>query len=307
VLVGAAGSGACVLALIRRPAPALDRSQLYVNGDRARSAAYVQELARQGVRGLFVTVDAPQLGRREKDMRNKFKAGKAAEQRATDAIARDSGVARAISSFIDPSFSWSDLGWLMGLSSMPVYLKGVQCAEDAVLALRAGCAGVVLSNHGGRQLDASRSSLEVLNEVMPALRSEPGYRKDKFEVYIDGGVRRGADVFKALALGAAGVGLGRPTLYALASYGQQGIERLLQGMKEELEMVMQLMGTVSVSEISQKHVITADLASHISATPPDFLSVTSYEPLQTQAQRVGYGTRRVNRGMGGGSASKAKL
>ena len=269
-------------------------SQLYVNSDRQRTKAYVEELHQRGVKALFVTVDAPQLGRREKDMRNKFKVGKAAEQSESEAAAdRDRGVARAISTFIDPSLSWKDLAWLQALSPMPVYLKGVQCAEDAVLALRAKCAGVVLSNHGGRQLDASRSALEVLDEVMPALRAEPGYSRAAFEVFIDGGVRRGADVFKALAMGAAGVGVGRPVLYSLAAFGQPGVERMLHVLKEELEMVMQLMGTRSVADIGSRHVITKDLASHMSATPRDFLSERTYERLQTQAERAGFAKPRL--------------
>ena len=267
-------------------------SQLYVNADRQRTAEYVAKLEREGVRALFVTVDAPQLGRREKDMRNKFTSQKSDVQR-DDSVRRDEGVTRAISSFIDPSLNWDDLSWLMSLSKMPVFLKGVQCGEDAVLAFRRGCAGVVLSNHGGRQLDASRSSIECLAEVMPALRAERGYSPDRFFVYIDGGVRRGADVFKAIAMGARAVGIGRPVLYALAGYGQAGIERLIRIYRDELEMAMRLMGTPALKDASPAHVITRDLASHSTPAPRDFLAESTYEPLQTQMERVG-GPARVH-------------
>jgi len=270
---------------VRAPGQAVF-SQLYVNADRERTREYVQRLERAGVRALFVTVDAPQLGRREKDMRNNFTSAKSDVQRGED-VRRDEGVTRAISSFIDPGLCWDDLGWLMGLSRMPLFLKGVQCAEDAVLAFRRGCRGVVLSNHGGRQLDASRSAIECLAEVMPALRAEPGYSRDRFHVYVDGGVRRGADVFKAVAMGATAVGVGRPVLYALAGYGQPGIERLVRVLRDELEMTMRLMGTPRLADASDAHVITRDLATHVTPTPRDFLAETTYEPLQTQTQRAG--------------------
>merc|ERR1711871_242076 len=139
--------------------------QLYVNGDRSRSQEYVERLERGGCKALFITVDAPQLGRREKDMRNKFR-GKGTDVQKGDATNRDQGVARAISSYIDPSLCWEDLSFFRGITQMPIVLKGVQCAADAVLALEVGCAGVVLSNHGGRQLDTARSSIEILPGVI---------------------------------------------------------------------------------------------------------------------------------------------
>lgn len=131
-------------------------------------------------------------------------------------VDRDSGAARAISKFIDPSLCWDDVAWFKSITKMPIIIKGIQTPEDAVLAAKYGCQGVVLSNHGGRQLDFSPSSIEILAEVMEALKREnldgPG-----FEVYIDGGIRRGSDIFKAIALGAKGVGIGRPCLVSVLS------------------------------------------------------------------------------------------
>lgn len=187
--------------------------QLYVNKDREITKKIVQHAERRGVRGLFITVDAPQLGRREKDMRQKFaeeEHGSSVQKQAGDKVQSNQGAARAISSFIDPGLSWADLDWFKSITKMPICLKGVQCWEDAVLAAEAGCAAVVLSNHGGRQLDLARSGIDILGEVMPELRKR-GLDK-KMEVYIDGGVRRAADVIKAVAMGAKGVSNPLPTL-----------------------------------------------------------------------------------------------
>lgn len=111
---------------------------------------------------------------------------------------------------------------------VPIILKGVQCWEDAVLAAECGCAGIVLSNHGGRQLDTARSGIEVLEEVVSALRERGLFPNPNFEIYVDGGVRRATDVLKAVAMGATAVGVGRPFIYAYSAYGQEGVEAALQ-------------------------------------------------------------------------------
>lgn len=186
--------------------------QLYVNSDREITRQFVQHAEKRGIKGLFVTVDAPQLGRREKDMRVKY-ADEAPTEMEDSGVARDQGAARYISTFIDPSLSWSDVDWLKSITKMPILLKGVQTADDAVIAARHGLQGIVLSNHGGRQLDFAPSGIEILAEVMDRLRAE-GLDKN-FEVYVDGGIRRGSDIFKAVALGATGVGIGRPALVCI--------------------------------------------------------------------------------------------
>ena len=112
--------------------------------------------------------------------------------------------------------------------AVPIILKGISTAEDAILAYEAGVQGIVLSNHGGRQLDTARSGLEVLVEVVPALRARGYFPDPNFEIFVDGGVRRASDVLKALALGAKAVGVGRPFLYAFCSYGQDGVEKAIQ-------------------------------------------------------------------------------
>lgn len=255
--------------------------QLYVNTDREITKKIVQYAEKRGCKGLFITVDAPQLGRREKDMRSKFTdpGTKVQEGQETD---NSQGAARAISSFIDPALSWADIPWFQSITKMPIIIKGVQRVEDVLLAVEHGCQGVVLSNHGGRQLEFSRSAIEVLAETMPVLR-ERGLQ-DKIEVYIDGGVRRGTDILKALCLGARGVGIGRPFLYAMSAYGQPGVERAMQLLKDELEMNMRLIGCNRIDELHPGLLDVRSLYSH-SAPHVDNLSNTAYEPLAVPSQR----------------------
>ncbi|VUC22021.1 unnamed protein product [Clonostachys rosea] len=255
--------------------------QLYVNKDRKITQRIVQYAEERGCKALFITVDAPQLGRREKDMRSKFTdpGTNVQEGQETD---NSQGAARAISSFIDPSLSWKDIPWFQSITKMPIIIKGVQRVEDVIKAVEAGCQGVVLSNHGGRQLEFARSGIEILAETMPVLR-ELGLQ-DKIEIYIDGGVRRATDVLKAICLGAKGVGIGRPFLYAMSAYGQPGVERAMQLLKDEMEMNMRLLGCNKIEELNSSLLDTRALFTHTS-TPPDQLFGSVYEPLATPAQR----------------------
>lgn len=190
----------------------------------------MEHAEKRGIKGLFITVDAPQLGRREKDMRSKFSdVGSNVQATGGDNVDRSQGAARAISSFIDPGLSWKDIPWFRSITSMPIILKGVQRVEDVLKAIETGCQGVVLSNHGGRQLDTARSGIEVLAEVMPILRAQG--LENKIEIYVDGGVRRATDIIKAVCLGAKGVGIGRPFLYAMSAYGLPGVDRAMQLLK----------------------------------------------------------------------------
>ena len=190
---------------------------------------------------------------------------------------RSQGAARAISSFIDPSLNWSDIAWFKSITSMPIVLKGIQSGEDAVMAAQHGVAGIVLSNHGGRQLDTSRSGIEVLEEVMNSVRAAGLERK--MEIFVDGGIRRGTDIFKALALGAKGVGIGRPFLYAMSAYGVPGVERAIDILTDELEVTMRLMGCPSLSDIKRNMVITNSLGSHSGVAPEDALTRQTYQTL----------------------------
>lgn len=254
--------------------------QLYVNKDRSITKRIIEHAEARGCKGLFITVDAPQLGRREKDMRSKFSdVGSNVQSSGGDSVDRSQGAARAISSFIDPSLSWKDIPWFQSVTKMPIVLKGVQCVEDVLRAVEAGVQGVVLSNHGGRQLDTAPSGVEVLAQVMPVLR-ERGW-EDKIEIFIDGGIRRATDILKAICLGAKGVGIGRPFLYAMSAYGQPGVDRAMQLLKDELEMNMRLIGAQTVEDLNPSMVDVRGLVGGHSATvPSDTLSLGAYDPLQ---------------------------
>ncbi|KAI0154936.1 FMN-dependent dehydrogenase-domain-containing protein [Xylariaceae sp. FL1272] len=250
--------------------------QLYVNSDRKITEKIVRHAEARGCKGLFITVDAPQLGRREKDMRSKFVDQGSNVQSGQDTD-NSQGAARAISSFIDPALSWDDIPWFKSITKMPVVLKGVQRVEDVVKAAELGVDGVVLSNHGGRQLDFARSGIEVLAETMPVLRSMG--LENKLEVFVDGGVRRATDILKALCLGAKGVGIGRPFLYAMSAYGLDGVDKAMQLLREELEMNMRLIGCASVEELNPSLVDTSNLSAHVTGVPVDSLGHRVYDPL----------------------------
>jgi L-lactate dehydrogenase (cytochrome) len=252
--------------------------QLYVNKDREITRKIVEHAEKRGCKGLFITVDAPQLGRREKDMRSKFSDPGSNVQGGGDDIDRTQGAARAISSFIDPALSWKDIPWFKSITRMPIVLKGVQCVEDVLRAVEAGCDGVVLSNHGGRQLETARSGIEVLAEVMPALR-ERGWEK-RIEVFVDGGVRRATDILKALCLGATGIGIGRPFLYAMSAYGIDGVDRAMQLLRDEMEMNMRLIGAPSVADLNPSLLDTRGLLGGHSVVPSDTLGLGAYDPLE---------------------------
>jgi L-lactate dehydrogenase (cytochrome) len=252
--------------------------QLYVNSDRAVTERIVKHASERGCKGLFITVDAPLLGRREKDMRSKFDdVGSNVQNTGGSNVDRSQGAARAISSFIDPSLNWNDIPWFKSITNMPIVLKGVQRVEDVLRAIEAGVDGVVLSNHGGRQLDFARSGIEVLAEVMPVLRERQW--EDRIEIYVDGGIRRATDILKALCLGAKGVGIGRPFLYAMSAYGLPGVDRAMQLLKDEMEMNMRLIGCSRIDQLNLTLLDTRALNQHTTLVPTDTLGHNVYDPL----------------------------
>jgi 4-hydroxymandelate oxidase len=223
--------------------------QLYVYKDRGATAALVERARDAGCRALVLTVDAPLLGRRERDVRNRFRLPEGlqvenvlpAGQRLP-AAAADSGLAAYFASLLDPSLSWKDLEWLASLSDLPIFIKGVVREDDARRAVDHGAAGVVVSNHGGRQLDTAPATIDVVGDVAAAVG-------DSLEVLLDGGVRRGTDVVKALARGARAVLLGRPLLWGLAWRGEEGVRRVLGLLREEVDLALALCGASSPAEL----------------------------------------------------------
>lgn len=224
--------------------------QLYVYKDRAATAALVQRAEAAGCRALVLTVDAPLLGRRERDVRNGFHLPPGLEAKNLHAAgyqtlapsAGESGLSAYFASLLDPHLSWDDVSWLREQTSLPVVVKGLVRGDDAELALAAGAAGVVVSNHGGRQLDTAPATLDCLEEVVDAVSG-------RAEVILDGGIRRGTDVLKALALGARAVLLGRPVLWGLGARGEAGVDHVLELLAAELDQALALCGCSSLAEV----------------------------------------------------------
>lgn len=227
--------------------------QLYVYKDRAKTLALIRRAKDLGFSALVITVDAPTVGKRLRDVRTKMRAAGA----NTVVL---SSAPRAGSSSFDESLTWSDLDWFQQVSDLPVLLKGVQCGADAVRAKECGMAGIIVSNHGGRNLDGCRPTLRILAEVTAAVgRSTVSTRAAPFEVLVDGGIREGGDIIKALALGATAVGIGRPAIYGLAAFGQAGVEKVVDLLHDELLTAMKLMGLPSVDDISPGCIEAADV------------------------------------------------
>jgi len=159
-----------------------------------------------------------------------------------------SAFAQYVANLLDPSISWEDVEWLKSVSPLPLVVKGIMTAEDAVLAVEHGVAGIVVSNHGGRQLDSTLGSLDALPDVVAAVRG-------RIEIYLDGGIRRGTDVLKALALGANAVLVGRPVLWGLALGGAEGVQAVLGQLRTELDTAMALVGRATVKDIDASLVV----------------------------------------------------
>lgn len=226
--------------------------QLYVYRDRGVTEDLVHRAVRAGYRALVLTVDAPLAGRREKDERNRFALPPglriANVQRPGFASLpggeNGSGLAQYVENLLDSSLTWRELRWLESISPLPVVVKGILTAEDAALAVENGAAAIVVSNHGGRQLDGTLGTLDALAEVVEAVHG-------RAEVYLDGGIRRGTDVLKALALGARAVLLGRPVLWGLALGGADGVQAVLERLAKELDVAMALSGRPTIASIDR--------------------------------------------------------
>ncbi|TVU41392.1 hypothetical protein EJB05_14907, partial [Eragrostis curvula] len=236
--------------------PGIRFFQLYVYKDRKVVEQLVRRAERAGFKAIALTVDTPRLGRREADIKNRFVLPPNLTLKNFEGLnlgkmdqAADSGLASYVAGQIDRTLSWKDVKWLQSITTMPILVKGVITAEDTRLAVENGAAGIIVSNHGARQLDYVPATISALEEVVQAARGQ-------IPVFLDGGVRRGTDVFKALALGAAGVFIGRPVVMALAVEGEAGVRNLLRMVREEFELTMALSGCTSLADITRNHVVT---------------------------------------------------
>jgi 4-hydroxymandelate oxidase len=225
--------------------------QLYVYKDRAISEALIRRTETAGYQALVLTVDAPRLGNREHVRRRGFTlpagmsranfvqdAGQASKQFQPGT----SGLANHANAHFDETLTWEAIDWLRSVTSLPIVVKGILRADDAKLAVAHGVDAIMVSNHGGRQLDSAVATLDALPEIVAAVDGA-------CEVYLDGGIRRGTDVLKALALGARAVLIGRPVIWGLATRGATGVNHVLQIVREELELAMILSGYHTLTAI----------------------------------------------------------
>lgn len=244
--------------------------QLYLNKDRQKSAELLSKMRSLGMIAVFLTVDAAGRGKRESDER--LRVDEIIENPVTGekAVAdrKGGGLTRMMGSYIDQSMTWDDLPWIRRHTDLPIILKGITTAADAKLAMKHGADGILLSNHGGRNLDFAPPSILVLLEM----HKQCPEVFDKMDVFVDGGFRRGGDILKALCLGARAVGIGRTFLYSL-HYGQEGAEHLVEReyclislsmltlvvLKDEMESVMKLIGIKGLSEVHPGLVNTSDV------------------------------------------------
>ncbi|KAH9665363.1 peroxisomal (S)-2-hydroxy-acid oxidase GLO4 [Citrus sinensis] len=259
--------------------------QLYVFKKRDIAATLVQRAERNGFKALVLTADTPRLGRREADIKNKMITPqlKNLEGLLSTKVSSDTGsnLEAYAKETMDASLSWKDLEWLRSITKLPILIKGILTREDgkikapsddmsialfcfpfslrlkedsfpfihSIKAVEVGVAGIIVSNHGARQLDYSPATISALEEVVHAV-------KGRVPILMDGGVRRGTDVFKALALGAQAVLIGRPVVYGLAAKGEYGVRRVIEMLKDEFELTMALTGCPSVKHITRNHVRT---------------------------------------------------
>lgn len=207
--------------------------QLYVQKDRGFTKALVQRAEDAGCKALCVTVDSPTFGARNREERAK---GELPERVLPNLMGKD---------YLDPTLTWRDIEWLQGFARRPVLLKGILNPDDAALASRSGVAGIIVSNHGARNLDTVPATVEALPLVVERVAG-------RVPVIVDGGIRRGTDVVKALAQGAAAVQIGRPYLWGLGVAGSEGVTRVVQILVKELELAMALMGLPSINAIDRK-------------------------------------------------------
>jgi 4-hydroxymandelate oxidase len=206
--------------------------QLYVQRDRGFTKDLVQRAEDAGCRALCVTVDSPSHGTRDR------------ERRAKHGLPVRELPNFANQDYLDPTLSWKDIDWLLSFARTPVLLKGILDVDDADLSIKAGVAGIMVSNHGGRNLDTVPSTADALPQIVDRVAG-------RVPIIVDGGIRRGTDILKALALGAAAVQIGRPYLYGLGVAGAEGVAQVVRLLRKELELAMMLTGRATIASINR--------------------------------------------------------
>ncbi|CAD0087821.1 unnamed protein product [Aureobasidium vineae] len=217
--------------------------QLYADKDLKKSKAFIERVERAGVAAIWLTVDSPVVGNQKMEE----------VVETTQSV----GIAKANTGFINADLDWDMIDWLRKSTKLPIVIKGIQTVEDAVSAFHHKVDGIVLSNHGGRSQDTAQPPLLTLLEID---RYAPQILGKHMQVFVDGGIRRGTDIIKALALGANAVGIGRPVLYSMSGgYGEYGIRRMIQILRNELQTNMAFIGASNVRELERNMVNTSKL------------------------------------------------
>ena len=233
--------------------------QLYVYRDKAITRGLVERADAAGYSALCLTVDTPLAGQRERDRRNRLRMpahlglenfpAAHADQNKSGSEGQGSALARYIADMWDANLTWDDVDWLRSISPLPVIIKGVLAPEDASLAVEHGADAVIVSNHGGRQLDGVPAPITVLPYIVDAVAG-------RIEILLDGGVRRGTDVLKAIALGARAVLVGRPVLWGLTLDGEAGVTSVLEHLRGEIDLAMALAGCPSINDVDASLVVS---------------------------------------------------
>ncbi|CAN4089148.1 unnamed protein product [Withania somnifera] len=251
VIMGPSYMSTCRVEEVASSCNAILFFQIYVYKRRDITALMVHRAEKNGFRAIILTADTPRLGRREADIKNKMVAPQLKNFEgfiSTEYVSDKGSNLEAFSAgTFDASLCWKDIAWLKSITKLPILVKGILTSEDAIKAIAAGVAGIIVSNHGAPQLDYAPATISVLEEAVQAVQG-------KVPVYFDGGVRRGTDIFKALALGAKAILIGRAVVYGLAAKGEGGVKQVIQMLKNELELTMALSGCCTVDDITRCHV-----------------------------------------------------
>ncbi|KAJ9072084.1 Hydroxyacid oxidase 1, variant 2 [Entomophthora muscae] len=240
--------------------------QLYVCKEPSFTEQLLERAYYSGYKAVVVTIDTPMIGKRRDDIRNSFKLPRHLRIANLDSLdfskfGLDKNVVNAhkvptdggsslelvSSKILNEDLTWDDIAWLKAASKLPIILKGVLTAEDAKLAVKSGASAIIVSNHGGRQLDYAPATIEVLSEIVSAVNGE-------IEVYLDGGIREGTDVIKALAIGAKAVFVGRPIVWGLSCEGEKGLSKVFEILDAELKLSLALCGVKDVNELNRSHI-----------------------------------------------------
>ncbi|OJW54551.1 MAG: hypothetical protein BGO67_10080 [Alphaproteobacteria bacterium 41-28] len=225
--------------------------QLYIYKDRKITKNLVQFAESFGYKGIVLTVDAPLYGKRTKELHDPLMLPPHLEVKNLQQAGlnlKDIPPAKLpgyLASLLDPSITWEDIGWLRSLTSLPIILKGIMHPKDIQMAIEQNIDAIIISNHGGRQLDTALSSIETLKHVKHSIEG-------KIDIILDGGIRKGVDILKAIALGAKAVMVGRPILWGLTAGGEEGVKKVLGILRAELDMAMALCGFSSITQINEE-------------------------------------------------------